>query len=274
MVKIGLKIVFSINYINFISKIKKQKDIKELIDEIKNNLNKNALILLKTALISMDNMGYVLDFLDVLKANYDGKHTISLTDSESRWMMDKKKNFRLNYNYLVAVDSKNGMVVVQYLTQKATDAYELFEMLHEIKIQMGINSKVLVADNGYMDDNVIKYAYENNMRLLIPDRTESSKSMPKNDDNPHAKAKFIYEWKTDSFICPMDEHPYYKNDRKLNGEWMRVYSTNKCKTCPVKNICAQSRVREIFELVDDLRWKMKADFKTPEGKIYYKKEQI
>lgn len=249
----------------------KQDDINELIDEIKNNLNKNALILLKTALISMDNMSYVLDFLDVLKANYDGKHTISLTDPESRWMMDKKKNFGLNYNYQVAVDSKNGMVVGQYLTQNATDAYELFEMLHEIKIQMGINPKVLVADNGYMNDNVIKYAYENNIRLLIPDRSESSKSKPKNDDNPYAKAKFIYKWKTDSFICPMGEHLHYKNDRKLNGEWMRVYSTNKCKTCPVKNICTQSRVKEIFEPVDDLRWKMKADFQTPEGKIYYKK---
>ena len=274
MVKIGPKIVFGTNYTNFTTRIKKKDDINELIDEIKNNLNKNAFILLKTALISMDNMSYVLDFLDVLKANYDGKHTISLTDPESRWMMDKKKNFGLNYNYQVAIDSKNGMVVGQYLTQNATDAYELFEMLHEIKIQMGINPKVLVADNGYMNDNVIKYAYENNIRLLIPDRSESSKSKTKNGDNPYAKSKFVYEWKTDSFICPMGEHLHYKNDRKLNGELMRVYSTNKCKTCPVKNICTQSRVKEIFEPVDDLRWKMKADFQTPEGKIYYKKEQI
>ena len=51
-------------------------------------------------------MNYVLDLLDVLKANYDGIHTISLTDPESRWMMDKKKNMGLNYNYQVAVDSK------------------------------------------------------------------------------------------------------------------------------------------------------------------------
>ena len=43
-------------------------------------------------------------------------------------------------------------------------------MLHEIKIQMGINPKVLVADNGYMDDNIIKYAYDNDIRLIIPDR--------------------------------------------------------------------------------------------------------
>lgn len=250
---------------------KKNEEISNLISEINDNLNKNALILLKTALISMDNMYYVLDLLSVLKANYNGKHTISLTDPESRWMMDKKGNMGLNYNYQVAVDSKNGMVVGQYLTQNATDANELFEMLHELKIQMGINPKVLIAENGYMNDNVIKYAYKNNIGLLMPDRAESSKSKPKNKEKPFAKANFVYEWKTDSFICPMDEYLHYKNDRKLNGEWMRVYSTNKCKTCPVKNQCTQSRVKEIFEPVDDLRWKMKADFKSPEGKIYYKK---
>ena len=66
------------------------------------------------------------------------------------------------------------MVVGQYLTQNATDANELFEMLHEIKIQMEINTQVVVADNGYINDNVIKYAYENNIRLLIPDRAVSN----------------------------------------------------------------------------------------------------
>ena len=166
---------------------KKQDSITDLIDEIKNNLNKNALKLLKTALISIDNMNYVLDLLDVLKTNYDGIHTISLTDPESRWMMDKKKNMGLNYNYQVAVDSENGMVVEQYLTQNATDAYELFEMLHEIKIEMGINPQVVVAYNEYMNDNVIKYAYENNIRSLIPDRSESSKSKSKKDENPYGK---------------------------------------------------------------------------------------
>ena len=250
---------------------KKQEDIDDLINEINDNLNKNALILLKTALISVNNMCYVIDLLDVLKANYDGKHTISLTDPESRWMMDKKENIGLNYNYPVAVDSKNGMVVGQYLTQNATDSKELFEMLHEIKIQMGINPKVLVADNGYMDDNVIKYAYNNNIRLIIPDRNESSKNKSKNRQKQYHKVNFLYDWKTDSFTCPIGEHLHYKNNRKLNGELMRVYSTNKCKTCPVKNQCTKSRVKEIFEHANNLRWKMKADYQTTEGKTYYKK---
>ena len=197
---------------------KKQKDINDLINEINSNLNKNALILLKTALISVDNMCYVLDLLDVLKANYDGKHTISLTDPESRWMMDKKENIGLNYNYQVAIDSKNGMVVGQYLTQNATDSKELFEMLNQIKIQMGINPKVLVTDNGYMDDNVIKYAYNKNIRLIIPDRNESSKNKSKNREKPYNKVNFTYDWKTDSFTCPIGEHLHYKNNRKLNDE--------------------------------------------------------
>ena len=39
----------------------------------------------------------------------------------------------------------------------------------------------------------------------------------------------------------------------------------------MKNQCTKSRVREIFEPANDLRWKMKADYQSPEGKIYYKK---
>ena len=155
-------------------------------------------------------MYFVLDLSDVLKENYDRKHIISLTDPESMHMMNKKENSGLNYNYQVTVNSKNGMVVGQYLTQNATDAHELFEMLQEIKIQIGINPKVLVADNRYMNDNVIKYAYENNIRLLIPNRNESSKIKSKNREKPHHKVNFTYDWKTDSLICPMDEYLHYK----------------------------------------------------------------
>ena len=99
---------------------------------------------------------------------------------------------------------------------------------------MGINPKVLVADNGYMNDNVIKYAYENNIRLLIPDRNESSKTKSKNREKPYHKVNFVYDWKTDSFICPMDEHLHYKNDRKLNGEWMKYTQQTNVKLAQSK----------------------------------------
>ena len=85
------------------------------------------------------------------------------------------------------------MVVSQYLTHNATDSKELFEMLHKIKIQMGINPRVLIADNGYMNDNIIKYAHDNNIRLIIPDRNESSKNKSKNREKHYHKVNFPYD---------------------------------------------------------------------------------
>ena len=64
----------------------------------------------------------------------------------------------------------------------------------------------------------------------------------------------------------MDEHSYYKNDRKLNGEWMRLYLTSKCKTYSIKNKWTKCRIREIFEPIDDLGWKIKEDCKSSEEK--------
>lgn len=69
-----------------------------------------------------------------------------------------------------------------------------------------------------MGNKITKFANENNIRLLIPNKSENSKFKPKNDKNHYAKAKFIYEWKTESFIYQKVNTYIRKNDRKLNGE--------------------------------------------------------
>lgn len=66
MVETGVKTVFGTKSIDTTIKTK-YDEISALIKEINANLNKNALILLKTALTSMENMYLVLDLLDVLK---------------------------------------------------------------------------------------------------------------------------------------------------------------------------------------------------------------
>lgn len=44
--------------------------------------------------MSKEEKQYILDFITYLKANYNGKNTISITDPESRWMKDKKRKSR------------------------------------------------------------------------------------------------------------------------------------------------------------------------------------
>ncbi len=96
---------------------KKYTFITPLIDEIKDNLRANPLKLLKTALISTEKRDFILDYLDILEENHDGKHTISLTDPEARWMKDKKEVTGLNLNYQAVLDGKYEMMIGHYLTK-------------------------------------------------------------------------------------------------------------------------------------------------------------
>lgn len=255
----------------YYNEYKQKSSIIDLIGEIDDNLGHNALKLLKISLISVEKRDFVLDFLDVLMANYDGEHTISLSDPECRWMEDKKKNQTLSFNYQVAMDSKSGMAIDHYLTQSPTDHYELFEMLHRIKLSLGFNPSVVLADGVYMNDAANKYAKDENIRLLIPDGTDSRRRNGTNKDNPFDRIYFEYDWEWDVIICPIGEELHYKNDRKVNEVMKRVYSTKRCKTCMCKDKCTKSRVKEIFLPVDPLRWEIKADFLSPEGQEYYEK---
>ena len=63
---------------------------EKLIKEIKNNLKKEGIKLLTKLLWNINKMNAVLEAISILKRNYDGKHTISVTDPECRWMPDKK----------------------------------------------------------------------------------------------------------------------------------------------------------------------------------------
>ena len=250
---------------------KKYTSITRLIDEIKDNLRANPLKLLKTALISPEKREFILDYLDILEENYDGKHTISLTDPEARWMKDKKEVTGLNLNYQAILDGKYELIIGHYLTNSPTDHYELYNAWQQAKMNLEKNPDILVADNGYLNDDILEKAYQENVIVIIPDRNEASKAKPENMKKQYAKVNFQYDFKNDTYTCPQGSVLFYKNDRKLNDVWNKVYSTNDCKTCSEHDKCTKSRIREIFEPCNPLRWKLKDDYHSDMGQKYYKK---
>ena len=250
---------------------KKYTSITRLIDEIKDNLRANPLKLLKTALISPEKREFILDYLDILEENYDGKHTMSLTDPEARWMKDKKEVMGLNFNYQAILDGKHEMIIGHYLTKSPTDHHELYNAWQQAKMNLEKNPDILVADNGYLNDDILEKAYQENVLVIIPDRNEASKTKPENMKKQYSKVNFQYDFKNDTYTCPQGSVLFYKNDRKLNNVWNKVYSTNDCKTCSEHDKCTKSRIREIFEPCNPLRWKLKEDYHSDMGQKYYKK---
>ena len=184
------------------------EEINDLITEINSICNKEAIKLLKIALNSLEKQDYILCLLNYLKSNYDGKHTISLTDPDSRWMMDKEGKTGLNYNYQVATDTKNGMIVAQYLTQNPTDHHELLPMAYEIINNLEFKPNVIIADNAYIQNTTLEFLYNNGILAIMPDRVQSTHSKAE-----FAKAQFEYDFDKDVYICPKGEILIRKNDR-------------------------------------------------------------
>ena len=101
------------------------RSLSEILDEINNNLRSKPLKLLIKSLKSKEKRTEVLEQLKFLESNSQKENSISLSDPECNWMIDKEEKNGLNYNYQIAVDGKYGMIVGQYLTSSTNDYREL-----------------------------------------------------------------------------------------------------------------------------------------------------
>jgi hypothetical protein len=212
-----------------------------------------------------------LDLIDYLIDNYDDKHTISVTDPDSRWMKDKNDKMGLNYNFQVAIDDKNDFIVAQRLVNEPTDHHQLIPMIASVEMNLGKHPDFYTADNGYLTNNAAYYLFYNNIDAIIPDRNASTKNKFHNEIGMFKKANFEYNCVDDIYICPNNQILKYQNNRKINNVPYRVYSTNECKLCEDLNECTSSKIREIFDLANPLRMKMQENFNSDLDQQVYKK---
>ena len=115
-----------------------------------------------------------------------------------------------------------------------------------------------------------KYCFKHDIKIIIPDRTEAERRSDR-PKNKYAKCKFIENRVENYFICPKGEKLSFKNYRKINRRLHKTYSTTKCKQCPKLKKCTSSRVKEITEVADPYKEKLKDDYFSDYGQKIYKK---
>jgi transposase len=262
-------ILFKIQKYFLMNKLDENNEI--LIKGIKKSLKTEAIKLLIESTRSMDSTQSVLIFISHLKDNYCGKNSISVTDPESRWMRDKDGNRGLNYNYQVAVDDKYDFIVAQRLVDDETDHHQFIPMTETVKMNLGRHPDYYTADNGYLTNKAIEYIYKHGIKAIIPDKNESIKSKNLKESKKFSKANFKYNWNNDTYTCPYSTVLEYQNNRKINKELYKVYSSVECKKCQYLSCCTKSSKREIFDLANPLRIKMREDYNSDFGKELYKK---
>ena len=122
--------------------LKSKKKVKELIESVRKEnsdakneikLQKTSEKLLEQAIQNPEQKKLVLKKLEHAENELKKtkQKTVSLTDPESRWMMNKKNRMELSYNMQIAVDYNSGIILANSVTQDPTDHHQLIPQIEQ-----------------------------------------------------------------------------------------------------------------------------------------------
>ena len=262
--------------------------VKEMIQKVRktnsdtkneNKLRKTSSKLLEQASQSPKQKKLVLKKLEHAENELKKtkQKTISLTDPESRWMMNKKNRMELSYNMQIAVDYDSGIILSNTVTQDPTDHYQLIPQIEHTIETLGPlpDNTAISADNGYFTKTNLQYLDENEFDGYIPNRKQVYESKNYFTNNkPYSKHNFKYDHQNDLYICPNNQILKYKQTYQYNNINMRQYYTNKCLKCTNQLECAgKNRVRIITDYGNVLSKRMALKMESEKGKIEFAKRK-
>jgi len=250
---------------------KSHAEIKEYLDD-KNNekLRRSAYKLLTNKKQPLKEKVNLLTHLKkILKES--GQTSVGLNCSDARWMLNKKNRKELSFNIQSAVDNRSGLIIVLNAVQDPTDHYQLISQLKNVKRVIGKYPDKISADYGYKTYESLKFLKDEKIDRYISNQKQTRENKGKKPANPYHKDYFTYDEEKDVYICPENQTLHYQRSYTHKKRQKRLYYTNKCKNCLVKEKCTKSNYRIISDYGDDLEKDMANKMNSKEGKKEYKK---
>jgi transposase len=167
---------------------------------------------------------------------------ISLTDPDSRSMATSGRGSGVvGYNVQVAVDTEHHLIVTHEVTNVGSDRSQLARVAKEAKATLRTETLEAVADRGYFNGEEILACDEAGITVTLPKpMTSGSKS-----EGRFGKQDFVYVPEEDVYRCPASERLTYHYTNVENGQTLRRYWTNVCRTCALKAQCTTGKERRI-----------------------------
>ena len=169
-------------------------------------------------------------YQDMLEELIDSEETqISTTDPDSRLMDNKKGGLDVAYNIQATVDSKNALVIDQYVTNAPTDQGELSKATSRAQQILAKRDLTVLADKGYYNRKDLEKCFAMDVTPIV------SRQNPPTKKGFYSLDKFIYNETTDCFTCPQG-----KTLSKISrDDAQKITYANKdaCRSCPYKTKC-------------------------------------
>jgi transposase len=172
-----------------------------------------------------------------------GETQVSLTDPDCRSMATTSKQPRVvGYNVQSVVETKHHLIVAHEVTNHGYDRDALSVMARAAKDVMASEKIEAVADKGYYSGEEIVAAEQAGVAVTVSKPNTSNAAAFGRFD----KADFVYVADEDIYRCPAGQRLTYRMvSEEADGKMVRVYWTNVCMACPIKNKCTTGKERRV-----------------------------
>ena len=153
---------------------------------------------------------------------------VSFTDPDSRSMATSGRGSGVvGYNVQTAVDTENHLIVAHEVTNVGSDRSQLANTAQAAKEALKVEKLEAVADRGYFNGEEIKACEDAGVTVTLPKPMTSGAKA----EGRFGKQDFVYLAEEDVYRCPAGEKLKYYYTNEEDGQKLRNYWTNACKTC-------------------------------------------
>jgi len=171
-------------------------------------------------------------------------------EPEARFMRTGSRSKIPAYNVQTAVDAEHAVIVVQQVTDEATDNRSLLPMAEAAHKAVGEPASLnIVADAGYSNgEQAAKCEAQGILPHVPANRSINSYGGGKLFD----RTAFQYEEKTDTFLCPAQQRLRRYQERPRKKSVLYAAAVESCGSCPLKERCTTGSRRFVQRhLYDD-----------------------
>jgi len=160
------------------------------------------------------------------------------------------------YNVQTAVDAEHALIVVQQVTDEATDNRSLLVMAEAAHKAVGEPASLnIVADAGYSNG---EQAAKCEAQGILPHIPANRSINSYGDGKLFDRTAFQYDEQTDTFLCPAQQRLVRKQVVVRKKSVLYAAAVEACSSCPLKTRCTTTSRRHVQRhLHDDVLNRMK-----------------
>ena len=203
---------------------------------------------------------------------------MSLTDTDSRLMPNKKGIIEAAYNSQITVDLDSGIIVSNDVVQESNDCAQMIPQIKNTERVVGRLAKgtKIIDDCGYYTGKALKYLERRGLDGYLPDKKQASANKgTKREEKFYPKEMFRYDAGSICFVCPQGRRLKRRWSCTTRGVKRYQYFTEKCSTCPVRRECTGKEYRIISGgKHEPQKQRMRAKMESGSGKSIYKRRMF